>query len=86
MQITGKGVRYSGVVDCLVKTLQAEGLRGLYKGWLPNWLRIGCVNQAVALRPCNFVLFTRATWRLLLCMCVLMCHLCGCVHSALWQC
>lgn len=40
-QVTGKGLRYSGVADCLMKTLQAEGLRGLYKGWLPNWLRIG---------------------------------------------
>uniref|UniRef100_A0A383VG02 Mitochondrial carrier protein n=1 Tax=Tetradesmus obliquus TaxID=3088 RepID=A0A383VG02_TETOB len=40
-KVTGKGLRYSGVADCLMKTLQAEGLRGLYKGWLPNWLRIG---------------------------------------------
>lgn len=28
-------------MDCLRKTLAAEGLMGLYKGWLPNWLRIG---------------------------------------------
>jgi hypothetical protein len=41
VQVTGKGLRYSGVGDCLLKTLQAEGLRGLYKGWLPNWMRIG---------------------------------------------
>lgn len=40
-KVTGKGLRYSGVADCLMKTLRAEGLRGLYKGWLPNWLRIG---------------------------------------------
>lgn len=40
-QVTGHGHLYSGVMDCLRKTVAAEGLRGLYKGWLPNWLRIG---------------------------------------------
>lgn len=39
--VTGRGHLYSGVVDCLRKTVAAEGLRGLYKGWLPNWARIG---------------------------------------------
>ena len=40
-QVTGRGQLYTGVADCLAKTVRAEGLRGLYKGWLPNWLRIG---------------------------------------------
>lgn len=35
------GTTYSGVVDCFVKTIKAEGLRGLYKGWLPQFTRIG---------------------------------------------
>jgi hypothetical protein len=41
LQVTGQGHLYSGVGDCLRKTVAAEGLRGLYKGWLPNWARIG---------------------------------------------
>ncbi len=39
--VNGKGVLYSSTRDCFVTTLKAEGIRGLYKGWLPNWLRIG---------------------------------------------
>lgn len=46
-QATGKGQLYSGVADCLAKTVRAEGLPGLYKGWLPCWLRIGCVLAAL---------------------------------------
>jgi solute carrier family 25 protein 14/30 len=37
----GKGVMYSSTRDCFVKTIKAEGIAGLYKGWLPNWFRIG---------------------------------------------
>mmetsp|Transcript_27735 Transcript_27735/g.65899 ORF Transcript_27735/g.65899 Transcript_27735/m.65899 type:complete len:252 (-) Transcript_27735:149-904(-) len=32
---------YRGPVDCLLKSLRAEGLRGLYKGFLPTWARLG---------------------------------------------
>ena len=39
-KVTGRGLLYSGVWDTLAKTVAAEGLRGLYKGWLPNWARI----------------------------------------------
>ena len=31
--LTGKGLRYSGMLDCLSKTIKKEGLAGLYKGW-----------------------------------------------------
>lgn len=37
----GRGLTYTSSADCMVKTFRAEGVRGLYKGWLPNWLRIG---------------------------------------------
>ena len=37
----GRGLRYASTLDCFRKTIQAEGLVGLYKGWLPQWLRIG---------------------------------------------
>jgi solute carrier family 25 uncoupling protein 27 len=32
---------YKGSIDCFVKTAQTEGLRGLYKGFLPGWARLG---------------------------------------------
>jgi solute carrier family 25 protein 14/30 len=37
----GRGVKYVSLWDCIIKTVKYEGFRGLYKGWLPNWLRIG---------------------------------------------
>ena len=39
--VFGKGALYNSMWDCLSKTIANEGFRGLYKGWLPNWLRIG---------------------------------------------
>lgn len=30
---SGKGIYYSGVIDCFVKILKIEGLRGFYKGF-----------------------------------------------------
>lgn len=41
LSVDGKGLKYSSPVDALMKAFRAEGLRGLYKGFLPNWLRIG---------------------------------------------
>lgn len=35
---------YSGVVDCFVKTARAQGLMGLYKGFLANWYRMAPWN------------------------------------------
>ena len=32
---------YKSIIDCLLKTLRSEGLSGLYKGFLPNWMRLG---------------------------------------------
>lgn len=32
-------VLYSGVIDCLRKTLEADGFRGLYRGLGPNMLK-----------------------------------------------
>lgn len=39
--VNGKGVLYTGVVDCLVKTARAEGIRGFYKGWAAHYFRLG---------------------------------------------
>lgn len=35
-----KNLKYSGLIDCLVKTIKYEGPLGLYKGFLPMWARI----------------------------------------------
>jgi hypothetical protein len=32
---------YTGTFDCLTKIIKSEGLFGLYKGFIPNWMRIG---------------------------------------------
>eukprot|EP00903_Cladosiphon_okamuranus_P013818 g12860.t1 len=40
-QGTGVKERYSGPVDCAMKTVRAEGFRGLYKGWTPHYFRLG---------------------------------------------
>ena len=41
-KVVGKnGTLYRGAVECLVKTVKTEGIFGLYKGFLPNWLRAG---------------------------------------------
>jgi len=37
----GENLVYKGTIDCLVKTVQSEGFLGLYKGFFPNWMRIG---------------------------------------------
>ncbi|KAI8897358.1 mitochondrial carrier domain-containing protein [Globomyces pollinis-pini] len=37
----GKGLLYSSSYDCMIKTVKAEGPIGLFKGWLPSWLRLG---------------------------------------------
>ena len=33
--------RYNGIIDCAIKTLRKEGLRGLYKGWTASYFRAG---------------------------------------------
>ncbi|OQR91631.1 mitochondrial 2-oxoglutarate/malate carrier protein [Achlya hypogyna] len=34
-------VEYTGTVDCFTKILKAEGVRGLFKGWTPAYMRLG---------------------------------------------
>lgn len=36
---SGKGLLYKGVIDCFVKTLKTEKIRGLYKGLVPVYTR-----------------------------------------------
>lgn len=36
----GRGLLYRNIFDCFIKTFKVEGLKGLYKGYLPNYLRI----------------------------------------------
>lgn len=37
----GRGVRYSSTLDCLRKSVQAEGTLSLWKGFWPNFARLG---------------------------------------------
>jgi solute carrier family 25 protein 34/35 len=39
--VTGKGLLYKSPADCFVKLVRIEGVRGLYKGFLAHYLRIG---------------------------------------------
>jgi len=40
-ETTKQGLLYSSTSDCLKKTVKLEGVLGLYKGFIPNWLRSG---------------------------------------------
>uniref|UniRef100_A0A8C9SUR0 Solute carrier family 25 member 30 n=1 Tax=Scleropages formosus TaxID=113540 RepID=A0A8C9SUR0_SCLFO len=42
--LDGTSGGYKGTVDCLVKTWRSEGFLALYKGFFPNWLRLGPWN------------------------------------------
>ncbi|KAL8595989.1 hypothetical protein ACOMHN_018301 [Nucella lapillus] len=37
-------VIYSSSMDCLLQTVKTEGVMALYKGFIPNWLRLGPWN------------------------------------------
>ncbi|KAL9878892.1 mitochondrial uncoupling protein 4 [Glossina fuscipes] len=37
----GRGIIYKGSLDCLKQTVSAEGYMGLYKGFVPHWIRLG---------------------------------------------
>jgi len=37
----GQGTLYKGPLDCLIKTVRAEGIRGIYKGAVAHYFRIG---------------------------------------------
>ncbi|KAF1780455.1 Mitochondrial carrier domain [Phytophthora cactorum] len=39
--VNGKGKLYSGVMDCIMKTMKSEGIRGFYKGWTAHYMRLG---------------------------------------------
>jgi len=41
---TGK---FRGPIDCLVRTVKEEGIRGLYKGATPPMLATGCINSVM---------------------------------------
>lgn len=38
---SSSAVLYKSSLDCLVKTVRAEGFLALYKGFLPTWMRLG---------------------------------------------
>ena len=40
-QTTGRGLKYSGILNCMYKIGKTEGLLGFYKGWTASLLRLG---------------------------------------------
>ncbi|ELR12185.1 mitochondrial uncoupling protein [Acanthamoeba castellanii str. Neff] len=44
----GRGLYYRSSLDCARKLVAAEGVRGFYRGFLPNWIRLG---------PWNIIMF-----------------------------
>ncbi|KAL6071668.1 Mitochondrial uncoupling protein 4 [Balamuthia mandrillaris] len=41
---TGKGMYYKSSVDCVRQIIRSEGVAGFYKGFWPNWFRLGPWN------------------------------------------
>ncbi|KAI1297155.1 Solute carrier family 25 member 35 [Halotydeus destructor] len=39
--VTGKGLKYNGIFDTMLKTYRTESVLGLYKGWSASLLRLG---------------------------------------------
>ncbi|KAI9908021.1 hypothetical protein PsorP6_016498 [Peronosclerospora sorghi] len=39
--VNGKGKLYSGLLDCILKTMKTEGMRGFCKGWAAHYMRLG---------------------------------------------
>ncbi|XP_062540742.1 solute carrier family 25 member 35-like [Armigeres subalbatus] len=37
---SGKGLLYKSILDCFVKTYRAEGIDGMYKGFVPLYMRV----------------------------------------------
>lgn len=37
----GAGALYSGAADCVAKTIRHEGVLGLWRGWVPAYMRLG---------------------------------------------
>ncbi|KAM9458824.1 kidney mitochondrial carrier protein 1-like isoform 2-T2 [Salvelinus alpinus] len=48
MNQTCGAVTYQGTLDCLLQTSRSEGFMALYKGFFPNWLRLGPWNIIVS--------------------------------------
>eukprot|EP00877_Chromochloris_zofingiensis_P009679 jgi/Chrzof1/4965/Cz15g06170.t1 len=44
-----KAGKYAGVLDCFAKTLREEGLFAFYKGFMPNFARLGTYNVVMFL-------------------------------------
>jgi len=37
----GRGLLYRGLVDCFIKMWKTEGIHGFFKGFMPNYTRLG---------------------------------------------
>ncbi|CAD5116933.1 DgyrCDS5773 [Dimorphilus gyrociliatus] len=46
----GAPVIYNSSMDCILQTVKTEGILALYKGFIPNWLRLGPWNIIVSFK------------------------------------
>lgn len=53
------GVQYRNPFDCLYQTVKAEGLYGIYKGFLAHYLRLGPHTGAFSVACSYSVVLTR---------------------------
>lgn len=56
--LTGDGrskasLEYTGMIDAFRKTVRYEGVRALYKGLVPNSVKVSLYNLPIS--PCNFL-------------------------------
>ncbi|EFJ35536.1 hypothetical protein SELMODRAFT_80205 [Selaginella moellendorffii] len=48
-RMMGDSSKYKGTIDCFVKTLQNDGVTAFYKGFVPNFVRLGSWNVVMFL-------------------------------------
>ena len=42
----GRAIRYKGMVDCFVRTVKEEGIAALFKGIIPNYVKVRRLGAA----------------------------------------
>lgn len=51
MTEVSRGAMFNGPVDCIVKSIKAEGVAVLYRGFMPNYMRIGARGLCLHASP-----------------------------------
>lgn len=51
-----------GMIDCAIKSVKNEGFMSLYKGFIPNWLRLGPWCLVMFMTYEQYRLYARRFW------------------------